>query len=341
MSIDRTKTPAAAFTLIEMMVVVAIIGLLLAALLPAFGAARKKARYAQAEALFNGLDGGLALFRGETSLSGSLPPSASDKPEDRQLIANPRRNHPNRNNGGEENIKIAGAHLLAHAMLGADLQGTPGFQDVDRDGYWWNDTHDDDEGGVYGINDDTGEELHTRYGGAGFVDEKMRRRLKSLGELEEVGLILNLDTVPTPPRDEPLFVDPWDMPILYYRANAASLRIVGDVGEPGIYWQADNAIITGADQGNYASDGLDFGTGKIGGSYHALFGAESPDPMTEHDVIAGDPTFAFAEFIRDRTVAEGLRLTPVRRDSYLLISAGPDFRYGTADDVTNWKREEK
>ena len=44
-----------------------------------------------------------------------------------------------------------------------------------------------------------------------------------------------------------------------------------------------------------------------------------------------------ARYILDRS--NRVRNTPVNRDSYLLITAGPDGIYGNEDDITNWKRE--
>jgi hypothetical protein len=43
---------------------------------------------------------------------------------------------------------------------------------------------------------------------------------------------------------------------------------------------------------------------------------------------------SFEHFIWDKTVTA--RPTPVNKDKYLLISAGPDGLYGNTDDVTNF-----
>ena len=108
-----------AFTLIEIMVVVAIIGLLVAVLLPTFSTVRRKAREAQARAQFQAIDTGVNMFRTETKLGGAYPPSASDDRDDRQLIANPKSLRPaGANNDGKELIRVTGAHLLVHAMIG-------------------------------------------------------------------------------------------------------------------------------------------------------------------------------------------------------------------------------
>ena len=88
-----------------------------------------------------------------------------------------------------------------------------------------------------------------------------------------------------------------------------------------------------------AIGGLDFGAGKTKGRYHALYMNKSPLATEDPNNILTDPNYddSFARFILDISVPA--RPTPVRKDSYLLISAGPDSRYGTDDDATNWTRK--
>ncbi|UCC32618.1 MAG: prepilin-type N-terminal cleavage/methylation domain-containing protein [Phycisphaerales bacterium] len=339
---DRTTASRGAFTLIEILVVVTIIGLLVAVLLPAFGTVRTKAQYAQANAQFGALDTGLEMFRGEADIGGTYPPSASDNPTDRQLIANPKGDK-------GDTVRISGAHLLVHAMLGADFLGTPGFRDFDRDGQWWNDTYGkpEDSEGAYALSTASGregQEIHTRYGGAGYVDEKMRDNAKSFRDLVDNNLIHNLDCS-SPLRNitanERVFLDPWGTPILYYKANPASLLMTTSADASGIYSQEDNGIITGTKEGPLTIEGLNFGSGKIRDKdrYHAISVNISPAVTEELDDILEDPNYedSFARFILDTAVPA--RPTPVRKDSYLLISAGPDAYYGTEDDATNWTRK--
>jgi hypothetical protein len=213
---------------------------------------------------------------------------------------------------------------------------------VNRDakGLWSDDTHNK-PGGIYELDTTTQAVKFPRYGGSGYVDDKMKERAKSLQELAGKGVVINLDSAPADiARAEPVFTDPWDRPILYYRASPTSLRITGAAAKPGIYWQEDNGVITGTKDGLYADAGLDFGDGQRDGVYHELAGAKSPEPATTVDaLVSTDDTFkhTFARFIVDASVKA--RPTPVQKDSYLLISAGPDARYGTEDDVLNWTRE--
>jgi len=336
------STARRAFSLVEMMVVVAIIALLVAVLLPAFGTVRDRAKRTQAASMYRALDQGIRAFQGESALGGSLPPSRSDNREDPQEIANPRRKS---GEGGPQTVLISGAHLLVHAMIGADGLGPPGFKDTGsgaaRDARWWNDTHDD-ERGLYQLDATTFEPKFPRYS-AGYVDEQMRENTTTIDEMNEQGLIYN-EPLANTAVDQRMFVDPWGMPVLYYKANRGTVRMVSQQEEPGIYTQEDNALITGNDTGagvvaGFA--GLDLGKGPLAGTgvYHPLARAEPAGPDPEPFPIQTDPRYenTFTRFIHDPT--RKARNTPVNPESYLLISAGRDGRYGTEDDMTNFDSE--
>ncbi len=347
MSLKESKSSSRpAFTLVEMLVVIAIIGLLVGILLPVFGTVRRQARVTQAQSQLSALDVGLNLFRSESALGGTYPPSASDNPQDPQLIADPN------GESSSDTVKITGAQLLVHAMIGADGLGTPGFRDFNRNGMWWDDTHrgppqqQGGPSGAYYIDPSTGQEGNARY--TGYVDDKMKEQAKSLRDLVDKSVIVNLDCPDEGESEvaacsQRVFVDPWDTPILYYRANPASFRMTTDYGEglPGIYRQTDNAVITGSDAPSpFTAPGLDFGPGLVNGRYHDLFLSISPAPTDvppEEKILQNeDYVGSFARFILDPKIQA--RPTPVRKDSYLQISAGPDAKYGTEDDVTNWPR---
>jgi hypothetical protein len=180
----------------------------------------------------------------------------------------------------------------------------------------------------------------------------MREKIKTLGELEDDGVLASgqLAALTRGTALQPLFVDAWDRPILYYRANPGAKFMVGDdAGAPGIYNQPDNGLITGSDAGDvYNSVGMDFGAGarpndptklhkisRIAAAYPPLVPvvAGGINEVLEADAYKN----SFARFILDPKVRA--RNTPVRKDSYLLISAGADAVYGSVDDIINWTKE--
>lgn len=344
----RLETGTAGFTLVELLVVISIIALLVALLLPAFSGIRTQARTTQTTGLFNALDSAINLYRNEQALGGGLPPSASDNASDSRLIADPF-------SASVSNIAVSGAHMLASALVGADLRGTPGFKDVNRDGVWWNDTHKMDgattgQQGLYAVDSTTLDPRHTRYPSSGsYVDDAMKsKHVTTLQTLLNDGKIFSW-TDPAAPSSgatptagtsvQPLFVDPWDRPILYYRANKAGRRMLWDGNTPGIYRHADNNIITGSKQNSLK--GVDFGGGlqAVNTTMSMIGDAECPAADPASAKVQEDPKFngTLARFIHNPKVTAVNE--PVRKDSYLLISAGEDAVYGTSDDIVNWPRE--
>ncbi len=348
------KENSRAFTLVELLVVISIIALLVALLLPSFSSVTAQAKVTQVKSMFNALDSAINLYRGEQALGGGLPPSASDNQTDSRMVADPFAT-------SIANINVTGANLLAYALVGADLRGTPGFKDVDRNGFWWNDTSKMDgasssQQGLYAVDATTLDPRHTRYPSSGsYVDDTMKsKNVTSLQKLLDDGKITawsdstapaSGSAVTTGTSVQPLFTDPWDRPILYYRANKAGRRMLWDSNTPGIYRHKDNEIITGSKQSSLK--GIDFGGGEqsvrgmLSGLMSQIGDAESPaaDPAAANVQADSSGKFegTFAKFIHNPKVTAINE--PVRKDSYLLISAGEDSIYGSSDDVVNWSRE--
>lgn len=319
------RSTRSAFTLVELMVVVGIIVLLIAIVLPAVNAARIRAKVAATQAAVTSISTGLETLRAETQIGGAYPPSYSDaasgtvvSPHDNTPIASPLAANP-----GEG---VSGASLVAWALAGADLLGPPGFRDLDGNGLW-SDNTGNAASGLYelcGNSDPRGPEgqpVHKRYGP--YVDiSKMQFPERLSGSPAQ--FVLPLDSRPV--LRSMCFLDAFGQPILYYRANASAPNWVGSAptASPGIYNLADNITITGVG----VKKGIDLGIGPV--AQFAGLGYVAPSQIGSQE----PPINTLGRMIWDPNVTATFR--PYRADSYLLLSPGPDGRFGNADDVANF-----
>ncbi|HUU85228.1 MAG TPA: prepilin-type N-terminal cleavage/methylation domain-containing protein [Phycisphaerae bacterium] len=343
-----------AFTLIELMVVVTIIALLIGILLPSFNNMRVQARNVSTQSFFSALEQGNEMFKSERSIGGQYVPSHSDSEGSGgaygtqfSVIGDPLWPPPV---GPAAHIfgPVSGASLLFYGLAGADTLGTPGFRDLDINpnatgaGFWFDDLGNNGDAvyqaGHY-LDPATLEPGRPRYGPY-IQDKALADRVVSFDQLiNKEGKIVSV-TAPFGGEQQvrqKVFVDSFRQPILYYSARRAAVPMTTDPSSnppvPGVFDQRDNMTITGNGTPTYA--GLDFGAGAAHEIAKSVFA--DPNPATDD---MRDPNFdrTFQRFIWDRNVTQ--RNTPVNRESFLLISAGNDGLYGTADDVTNWTRQQ-
>ncbi len=331
-SSGHLRTSHLGFTLVELMVVIAIIGTLISILLPSLSAIRTQTRVATTKVTLSVLETGIQLFEVDSRIGGALPPScapATSLPgfENGQIV--------NPHTGGNE-VPIDGASLLLWALAGADLLGTPGFQDLNGNVTWA-----DDVGSLYAL----GAASRPRSGP--FVDiSKMKLpRLTSAGAEIPSAVGKNLKSRCLP---SPCFLDSFGQPVLYYRANRNKPFMVGNAvgtANAGIYNLADNVNITTGDGtcslGGICNNGLDFGQGAItsDGKHHYIADPgvclDNLNPIQVFPVLQNPANRSFSRTIWNPNVTAVPR--PYNDKSFILLSAGPDGIYGSPDDAANFE----
>lgn len=351
------------FSLVELLTVIFIIGLLIAILVPSLGAARNAAKKMTTLKEIDSIKVGLEMFKNENGpdfpQTNGYPPSFS---------------HPKICDGKgscyafkselgefpflEGNPAVTGAHWLPAMLMG-----------VDKLGYLKRSTVPDKgtlrvEPWKWYMPDPLSEGKPLLPRGGPYVDVAIpTRKTKDLPGRPNKALFTGWtsdDNDPKGMQQLPVVVDAFDQPILYYAANAhgTTANMLADVHDPTntnnytggpqqegppFYFHQDNVGFTG--KGTAAAEqGWDFGNS---GAKHAI--ALPGDKDTAVEIIdESNPTHrdTFARYIVDRKIYGAIAahptdakptmpLRPVNAESYLLISAGVDGRYGTNDDASN------
>jgi hypothetical protein len=132
-----------------------------------------------------------------------------------------------------------------------------------------------------------------------------------------------------------VFVDDFGGPILYYKARPAARNMITEPDTRiGIYDYRDNRVLTEYEGSLLRGTRYDVPPAPFGNG----FGLDRPPTQFDQ----------FDRFILDTKASRRsgtnpndpyVIARPVRPDSFLLISAGPDLLFGTKDDIVNWTRD--
>ncbi len=332
-----TRRGRLAFTLVELMVVIVIIGILIAILVPAVGAIRRVAKETTTRGTIGAIETGLETFKAESKIGGSYPPSSSDRND--ELVKSPYDN---------TTLRISGAGLLVWALSGADLLGTPGFSTfVAGSSNWAYDTGTDNQE-AYQI-DANGEPVYTRYGP--YIDTSKVKTSQNNSTGGAVSFEIPAETkarqtlgLAAVDRQYPMYLDGFGYPMLYWRADTAGRQMAdldpNDIAGPanrGIYHWADNAELFSLSPPYSGSAGVlaltaAYDTGKPDGGHKLAWSTFGVNPQNDAD-LPNRSSFPF--YIMNRNVQA--RFAPYRTDSFILVSPGADGMYGTGDDIANFQ----
>lgn len=340
-----------AFTLIELLTVVFILGLLVAILVPSLTAARRAAKTASSKATISAISTGLEMFKNENERdyqrTNGYPPSFTHP----VLLNDAGTKVFTEMDGAQGRLpyiqskpRVYGAHWLPMMLLGADMNGyiRPDSVPPVRRATPWDWYQPDSNGQLL--------PRQTMY-----LDPS-KARLTATENLPGAPPTGGLLSSGFPDWDEmkqlPVFVDSFETPILYYASNrgASTRNLVedehkdtndySDEGGPPFYFHQDNRGFTGFSPNLNGSGGFE-GWRFTRSNEHTL---RITGHLLNGSNIEQNPD-TFAGYLYDRTAFESVRNTPGPKDrlplrarnadTYILISPGADALYGTADDVSN------
>jgi type II secretory pathway pseudopilin PulG len=298
--IIRQSENKTGFTIVELLTVMSIIIILIGLLVPSLNAARRYASEVKQRAQFHSIDAALELFKNEFD---GYPDSSTVN------------QNPDYDEAGKD---YPGAARLCEAMMGQDLLGfhpNSHFRaDCTTDGT--NYIYDNPQGSLGSPT--PADNLQARKGPYLPLEKAHAYRLSDIyGSAVAAPLANDFVLCDEYARVKTSAGKRIGMPILYYKANTAGnehdgndLPLPSTSGKVQFYDYRDNDYLVGL--------GMPW------------------NPSAVHPMHSTLKKFYDNTRNEKITIANG---RPYRSDSYILISAGYDGQYGTADDIFNFEKE--
>ena len=301
-SIVKQNNRKAAFTIVELLTVMSIIVILIGLLVPALNKVKRYARDVKQKAQFHSIDAAVELFNND--FDGYPGSRAMD----------------------QDNELYCGAMKLCEAIMGQDLMGYHSNSVFKANG--WN---TGDVANLYPPNPPS-DNLKARKGP--FLPSESANAYQ-LQNIAEGGSVTPFDSAyknyvlcdvyNTHARNS-VTGDRVGMPILYYKADTSCNLHGNRITDITPFNNEDNIY-------NYLDNQALLGIGKLW-----LPAAERGKQENMHKLAPpSDDGAGFYKYTESHKITTTPR--PYRADSYILISAGYDGEYGTADDICNfeWK----
>jgi type II secretory pathway pseudopilin PulG len=298
------KRRKSGFTVVELLTVIGIMAMLVALLIPAVTAVRLTAKKVTQKAQFASIEMGLTAFRNDY---GDYPPSNWWDP------APPF--------GTQRDY--CGAQKLSEALVGWDLMGFHPKSDFRANGA--------NDAGLFVYNPNDAVLMAQRKGP---YLELASASVFRLGDISPDKPGLFIDTALLAP-DTFVLCDVFSVKKITFRKPGISETTTQHAGTPILYYRANTSsksIVPTGSPGNYQDQIYNprdnFPLINLG----KLADWNKPSAARRRHVL--EDFNLFYEYIRDPKITA--RPWPYRPDSYILISAGPDGEYGTADDICNF-----
>lgn len=317
------------FTIVELLTVMGVIAVLIGLLVPALALVKDYSKRIQQRAQFHGIDVGLEIYKTEFgSYPGSYDNGDGVVPD-----------HP------VDPAAYCGANKLAEAMVGLDFLGFHPNADFRSDG-------------LNTVVDKTGATLADIpiYDTTGFTptwqtpQENLDARKGPFMDLENANAF-RMDEVYAGGAPAPFvanFAPPsgggpyYPLVLCDVYAKKRSGTGAKKAGTPILYFRAHNNFsVQQQDQDNNGNGvAIDDDIYRLDDNWQ-LLRLGNPDDASpfavEQAVATGDPYQEFDNMIVNEQVQSIRR--PYRSDTYILISAGKDGDFGTADDIFNFEKE--